>query len=266
MITSDFHLSKSSSIMKKSNSTSSTTTSSTTSSSICPNKDVMYKNILQNQELPTDVSGDSISPPKKRYFSKFWPFRKFVHSTESSKINQCPSSDDENRVRLLPNISTKISVSKPEMVAKDQIHQRQLSIIKEDEIWEGKSHQEDDSSAAPPPIDAQKMREMKNAGKICDISIIKDDIRNMRKLNNCQIEYIKNLNKAEKDEIIQEYNRSYESMIDAIKIFLEVRSKPNSTNISANVSRSPSFQKVHRLSPELRFYAKSRDSGEIGSS
>jgi len=169
---------------------------------------------------------------------------------------------NENRVRLPPpTISTKISVSKPEMVAKDQIHQRQLSIIKEDEIWEGKSHQEDNSSAAPHPIDAQKMREMKNAGKICDISIIKDDIRNMRKLNNCQIEYIKNLNKAEKDEIIQEYNRSYESMIDAIKIFLEVRSKPNSTN----VSRSRSFQKVHRLSPELRFDAKNRDSGEIGS-
>jgi len=249
--------------MKKSNSTSSTTTSSTTSSSICPNKDVMYKNILQNQELPTDVSGDSISPPKKTYFSKFWPFRKFVHPTECEK-NQCLDAASENRDRLLPNISTKISVSKPEMVAKDQIHQKQLSIIKEDEIWEGQSHQEDDMSGTSisPPIDAQKMREIKNAGKICDIYIIKDDIRNMRKLNNCQIEYVKNLNKDEKDEIIYEYNRSYESMIDAIKVFVEVRSKPNSTN----VSRSPSFQKVHRLSPELRFDAKSRDSGEIGSS
>jgi hypothetical protein len=221
----------------------------------------MCKNILQNQASPMDISGDSISPPKKKYFSKFWPFRKFVHSTECEK-NQCLVAANEKRVHLLPNISTKIPVSKPEMVAKDQIHQRQLSIIKEDEIWEGKSHQEDDSSAAPPFIDAQKMREMKNAGKICDISIIKDDIRNIRKLNNRQIEYIKNLNKDEKDEIIQEYNRSYESMIDAIKVFLEVRSKPNSTN----VSRSPSFQKVHRLSPELRFDAKSRDSGEIGSS
>jgi hypothetical protein len=47
------------------------------------------------------------------------------------------------------------------------------------------------------------------------IDIIKDDIRNFRKLNTYQVEYIKNkLNDHEKNEIIDIFNDAFSSLID----------------------------------------------------
>ena len=49
----------------------------------------------------------------------------------------------------------------------------------------------------------------KHPSKIPDIDyyeIIKDDIRNFRKLNTYQIEYIKQLSHADKDELLELYN------------------------------------------------------------
>jgi hypothetical protein len=39
------------------------------------------------------------------------------------------------------------------------------------------------------------------------LNIIKDDIRNMRKLNEYQLEYIKKLNNSDKDELIELFNQ-----------------------------------------------------------
>jgi len=74
---------------------------------------------------------------------------------------------------------------------------------------------------------------------VLDISyydIIKDDIRNMRKLNTYQIQYIKNLHGEDKDEIIMELIKSLDSANEYINLL--------KSNVPSNVvSRkgSPDF-------------------------
>lgn len=71
---------------------------------------------------------------------------------------------------------------------------------------------------------------------VLDISylfIIKDDIRNSRKLNNYQIEYIYNLQEQHKDAIIHELLRQSESNINFIEL---IKSNPNS--IVSRMSRN----------------------------
>lgn len=71
-------------------------------------------------------------------------------------------------------------------------------------------------------------------GPILDIDylwIIKDDIRNMRKLNDHQIQYIKTLDEDEKNEIIKEFNSSRNMMIEVINM----RSLQQSRNTSTKV-------------------------------
>ena len=57
----------------------------------------------------------------------------------------------------------------------------------------------------------------KDNKKILDVdyyNIIKDDIRNMRKLNNYQLDYIKNLNCDEHMEIINIFNDSFDLILE----------------------------------------------------
>lgn len=72
------------------------------------------------------------------------------------------------------------------------------------------------------------------SGPILDIDylwIIKDDIRNMRKLNDHQIQYIETLDEYEKNEIIKEFNNSRNMMIEV----LNMKSFYQSRNTSAKV-------------------------------
>ena len=61
--------------------------------------------------------------------------------------------------------------------------------------------------------------------------MIKDDIRNMRKLNQYQIDYIQTLDEATKDEIIHEFHKASNMMIETIDM---IRSRESSTKNSTN--------------------------------
>lgn len=76
----------------------------------------------------------------------------------------------------------------------------------------------------------QKMRGSEDS--LLDIDylfMIKDDIRNMRKLNKYQIDYIQSLDDHTKNEILQEFHKACNSMIDTIATMRSRETTPSSS-------------------------------------
>jgi len=72
-----------------------------------------------------------------------------------------------------------------------------------------------------------------NENKLLEIDylfMIKDDIRNMRKLNQYQIDYIQSLDDITKNEIIHEFHEAFNTMIETLTLTRSRESTPHSSS------------------------------------